>query len=134
MEQARQIVDGFFAAVKAGDLPDSLLTEDMTAWFTTGGTVSKETYQGMIRMLRDMVAGPVEFVIDSVTAQDERVVAEVRSKAPLVNGDTYEQTYVYVFRLREGRIAAVAEHYNALIAQEKLVPLMKQIALRKVAR
>jgi ketosteroid isomerase-like protein len=32
---------------------------------------------------------------------------------------------VYVFRFRDGRIASVAEHYNALVAEEKLIPLMQ---------
>jgi len=32
----------------------------------------------------------------------------------------------FVFRVRDGRIASVAEHYNALITQQKLVPLMKE--------
>jgi hypothetical protein len=35
-----------------------------------------------------------------------------------------------VFRIRDGRTASAAEHYNALIAQEKLVPLMKAAAAR----
>jgi hypothetical protein len=33
-----------------------------------------------------------------------------------------------VFRIRDGKIAAVAEHYNAIIAREKLVPLMAEVA------
>lgn len=74
-----------------------------------------------------MISGSLDFTIDAITAQNDRVVAEVRSAARLVNSDTYEQTYVYVFTVREGKIASVAEHYNALVAQEKLEPLMKQI-------
>jgi len=51
----------------------------------------------------------------------------VRSEATLVNGEPYAMTYVYVFRIRDGRIASVAEHYNAQISQEKLIPLMKEL-------
>lgn len=124
---AEAIVEAFFSAVSAGDLPDSLLTPDMTGWITTQGTLDKATYQGLIRLLARMLDGPLHFTVDSVTAQDDRIVAEARSTGRLVNGENYAQTYVYVFRIRDGRIASVAEHYNALVAQEKLVPLMKEL-------
>ena len=57
-------------------------------------------------------------------------MAEAESEGLLINGETYRNTYVFVFRIRDGRIASVAEHYNALIAREKLVPLMKEAAAR----
>ena len=41
-----------------------------------------------------------------------------------MNGEEYRQTYVFVFRIRDGKIASIAEHYNALVSQQKLVPLM----------
>lgn len=124
---ATELVEAFFAAVAAGDLPDSLLTPDMTGWITTQGTMDKTSYQGLIRLLARMTDGPLRFTIDAVTAQDDRIVAEARSAGRLISGEDYAQTYVYVFRLRDGRIASVAEHYNALVAQEKLLPLMKEL-------
>ncbi|MGE4305297.1 MAG: nuclear transport factor 2 family protein [Novosphingobium sp.] len=124
---ATELVEAFFAAVAAGDLPDSLLTPDMTGWITTQGTMDKTSYQGLIRLLARMTVGPLRFTIDAVTAQDDRIVAEARSAGRLISGEDYAQTYVYVFRLRDGRIASVAEHYNALVAQEKLLPLMKEL-------
>jgi len=104
-----------------------LLTEDMTGWITTGGTMPKQAYQGLIRILAKMCAEPIRFTVDSITAEEDRAVAEVRSQATLVNGEPYEQTYIYVFRIRDGRIASVAEHYNALISEQKLIPLMKEL-------
>lgn len=127
MKSTDQLVHDFFAAVAAGDLPDSLLTPDMTGWITTQGAMDKVAYQGLVRLLARMTDGPLHFTIDAITAQDDRIVAEARSTGRLINGENYAQTYVYVFRVREGRIAAVAEHYNALVAQEKLLPLMKEL-------
>ncbi|MCJ2185736.1 nuclear transport factor 2 family protein [Novosphingobium beihaiensis] len=124
---AENLVHAFFTAVAAGDLPDSLLTPDMTGWITTQGAMDKASYQGLIRLLARMTNGPLHFVVDSITAQEDRIVAEARSTGRLIDGTDYAQTYVYVFRVREGRIASVAEHYNALIAQEKLLPLMKAL-------
>lgn len=125
MRPEYQLVHDFFDAVTAGELPDDLLTEDMTGWITTGGTMDKASYQGLIKILAKMCAEPIRFTIDSIIAEEDRAAAEVRSEATLVNGEPYAMIYVYVFRFRDGRIASVAEHYNALVAEEKLIPLMQ---------
>ena len=117
------IAEAYLAAVTAGDLPDSLLTDDMTAWLTTQGPVSKSAYQGAIRLLAKMCESPIRFTVDAITAQDDRVVIEARSQATLINGQEYANTYVFSLRVRDGRIAWIAEHFNALIAKEQLFPL-----------
>jgi ketosteroid isomerase-like protein len=124
---SHQLVQAFFAAVTAGELPDSLLTSDMTGWTTMQGRMTKDAYQQVIRMLAKMTARPLDFTIDSITAEDDRAVAEVHSEGTLIDGEDYANTYVFVFRIRDGRIASVAEHFNALIVQEKLIPLMAQL-------
>jgi len=126
-ESNKDIARAYFAAVTAGELPDSLLTPDMTAWTTTQGPLDKATYQGLIKLLARMCARPLAFTIQSLTAEDDRVVAEATSEGVLVNGEPYGNTYIFVFRIRNGRIAAIAEHFNALITQEKLIPLMREL-------
>jgi ketosteroid isomerase-like protein len=117
------VAEAYLAAVTAGDLPDSLLTDDMTAWLTTQGTIPKSAYQGAIRFLATMCKSPIRFTVDAITAQDDRVVIEARSQGTLIDGQEYANTYVFSLRVRDGRIAWIAEHFNPLIAQEKLVPL-----------
>lgn len=124
MREADRLVHAYFAAVTAGDLPDDLLTEDMTAWLTTQGPIGKRAYQDAVRWLGSVMREPLRFTIDAITAEGDRAVAEARSEGVLINGESYAQTYVFVLRIRDGRIAAIAEHYNALVAQDKLVPLM----------
>ena len=117
------LAEAYLAAVTAGDLPDSLLTDDMTAWLTTQGPISKAAYQGAIRLLARMCQSPIRFTVDAITAQDDRVVIEAHSQATLIDGQEYANTYVFSLRVRDGRIAWIAEHFNPLIAQEKLYPL-----------
>jgi ketosteroid isomerase-like protein len=128
LRTGRQLVEDFFAAVTAGELPDSLLAPGMTAWMTTQGSMEKAAYQRVIGLLAKMTARPLTFTIDSITAEEDRVVAEVRSEGTLINGEEYRNTYVFVFRTRDGRIASVAEHFNALIVQEKMMPLVRTLA------
>ena len=117
------VAAAYLSAVTAGDLPDSLLTDDMTAWLTTQGPVSKSDYQSAIRLLARMCQSPIRFTVDAITAEDDRVVIEAHSQATLIDGQEYANTYVFSLRVRNGRIAWIAEHYNPLIAQEKLFPL-----------
>ncbi len=125
VKTSRQLVRDFFDAVTAGELPDALLTADMKAWTTTQGSMDKAAYQQVIRVLAKISAKPLQFTIDSVTAEEDRVVAELHSQGTLINGEDYQNTYVFVFRVRDGLIASVAEHFNALIVQEKMMPLVR---------
>ncbi len=133
-----RLARAYFAAVTAGELPDDLLTPDMTGWITANGamanTMDKARYQYLVRLLAAMCATPPAFTIHALTADEDRVVAEAESVCTLINGEEYRNSYVFVLRIRDGRIASVAEHYNALIAQEKLVPLMAQAAALLAAR
>lgn len=117
----------FLASVAHGELPDELLTDDMTGWITTGGTMSKAAYQNVVAMLGRMLAAPLQFTIDAITAQDDRALAEVRSTGVLVDGTPYANTYVFAFRFADGRIRSVAEHFNPLVTQDTLLPLMRKL-------
>jgi hypothetical protein len=123
-ERNYALARAYLNAVSNGELSDDLLTPDMTGWITTGGTMDKTSFQHLIRLLAAMCARPLHFTIKSLTADEDRVVAEAESEGTLVNGEEYRNTYVFVFRIRDARIAAVAEHYNALTVQEKLMPLI----------
>ena len=126
-EQSRRLVHDFFAAVSAGELPDELLAPDMQAWTTTQGSMDKAAYQGVIRLLARMSARPLEFTLDSITVEEDRAVVEVRSEGTLLGGTEYRNTYAFVFRVRGGKIASVAEHFNALIVEEKMMPLVHKL-------
>src|SRR6185437_1124316 len=99
------VAEAYLAAVTAGDLPDSLLTDDMSAWLTTQGPVSKASYQGAIRLFARMAKTPIRFTVHAMTAQDARVVLEAHSQATLINGEENGNTYVFSIRVSDGRIA-----------------------------
>ena len=45
-EQNYQLARDYFAAVSRGELPEELLTPDMTGWITTGGSMDKNGFVG----------------------------------------------------------------------------------------
>jgi hypothetical protein len=74
--------------------------------------------------------GGLRYGVDSLTAEDDRVAAEVRAHGKLKNGEDYRNTYVFIFRIRSGRIASVAEHCNSIVVREKIMPLLQAAAKR----
>ena len=127
-----QLVRDFFAALATGNLPDTLLTPDMTAWTTTSGTSPREKYLGGVKLLQSLFNGGLAYTVDSITAEGDRVAAEVQSRGTLINGQDFHNIYVFMFRIRDGRIAAVAEHFNPAPVLGKIVPLI-QAAMAKSA-
>jgi len=127
LQPHHDLVRAYFAAVTAGELPDQLLTDDFSAWTTGTGPMSKSAYQDAIRLLARLCETPIQFTIDAITAEENRVVAEARSVATLINGESYANTYVFSFRIREGRFAWIGEHMNLAIVHEKLVPLIAEL-------
>ena len=116
----------FFTALSSGVVPDDLLTEDVSVWTTLSGLSQggRAHYQGGIRMLASIFSGGVTYSVDSLTAEDDRVAAEVQGRGVLVNGETYHNVYVFMLRIRDGRIASIAEHFDPRVTIEKIMPLM----------
>ncbi|WP_340589009.1 nuclear transport factor 2 family protein [Erythrobacter alti] len=122
-----EIVRKFFTALEAGHLPEALLTDDFSAWTTTQGELTHEQYASAIPLLAKLTNGTIHFTVDAISAEDDRVVAEVRGKAKLIDGTDYANTYVFVFRMRDNCIRSVAEHFNVQLVMEKLVPLIAKL-------
>ena len=123
-ERARELVRGYFAGVTAGELPDAILHPDLVGWTTHRGSMSGAEYRALIPVLASICKVPLAFTIDAITVEDDRAVAEARSVGTLIDGSDYRQTYVFAFRFRDDRIASIAEHYNALIVEATMMPLL----------
>lgn len=130
-KSTHQIVRDFFAAMSGGTLSHDLLTEDVTVWTTTsGGGSDRDRYIGGTRMLQSIFDGGLAYTIDSITAEDDRAIAEVRAHGTLVNGEEYSNRYVFIFHIRGGRISSLAEHFNPDPIAKQIMPLM-MVAMEK---
>jgi ketosteroid isomerase-like protein len=117
-----EIVRDFLATLSGGELTDDMITADFSGWTVLSGPVDKATYQGAFKVFSKIFReGPVP-TIHSLTAEDDRVVAEFRSEGTLLNGDAYRNDYLFLFRIRDGRIAYVGEYFNPDVVREKIAP------------
>lgn len=127
------IARAYFEALSNGDVPDDLLTDDFRAWTTSSGAWNeKPRFQGGIRLLASVFDGGLRYTVDSLTAEDDRVAAEVHAEGRLVDGQDFANSYVFVLRIRDGRVALVAEHFNPDPVRTQLGPLL-QAAMAKMA-
>ena len=126
MRTHQQLVRDFFIAIAVGELPEDLLTSDMTFWSVNSGTSDKERFHGGVKALSSIFGGTLTYVIDSFTAEEDRVVAEIRSHGTLPDGE-FHNTHLFMFRIRDGRIAEAIEYMNQLVVRERIIPLMQAL-------
>lgn len=124
--RAKTFMDG----LGAGRFPDNLLSDDFAAWTILSGDLPGERYRGAVAMLASVFQAPVKIDIQTLTAEDDRVVVQSRSEGTLVDGTVYRNDYVFVLTFAGGRIAKAQEYFNTATVREVLAPVMQAAAAR----
>jgi hypothetical protein len=123
-----QIVREFFAALTRGDVDAALasMSDDATLWIngSTGmsGLHDKHWFDNNLRgnnpdWRRPSFNGPLELNITGVTSDGDRVAVELESRGELADGSTYENHYHHLFVLADGKIVAIKEYMDTMLAQ-----------------
>jgi uncharacterized protein len=60
---------------------------------------------------------------DLIIAGGDRVVVQAHSTATTKRGDAYNQTYCYIFRVRDGQLVEVVEHCDTALIDRVLEPV-----------
>lgn len=106
MDRLRAFFDADATWTLAGDLPVS------GTW-----TGPEEIFDRFVAaMTARLVPETVEIEFLDVLAEGERVLAEWRTRGLTRKGARYDQHCLAVFTVRDGRIAAVREHFDTLHA------------------
>lgn len=133
-QAAHELVRYFFTAMPEGTLNADIFTPDMTAWTLTSGQESPVgRYVGGIKLLQSLFPEGLHYAVGSITAEDDRAVAEVRAHGVFADGSGFENVYVFLFRLRDGKIAGIREYFNPAPVMEQLAPRM-QAAMAQMAQ
>jgi hypothetical protein len=127
MSDHRKLVEQFMQGVTVGAVDDALLTDDMTFWSVNSGESDKARFAGGIALLARAGNHAIRYDIVSLTREDNRAVAEVASSGTLINGDEIANSHVFIFELRDGRIAKVKEYMNQFVVKEKIAPVMQSL-------
>lgn len=121
----KAVVLDYLDALATGDLDRLRAFFDPEATWTLAGDLPVSgTWTGpdeifgsfVARMVARLVPESMEFEFVGVIAEGERVLAEWKTRALARSGGRYEQHCLAVFTVRDGRIAAVREHFDTLHA------------------
>ncbi len=124
----RAIVERYFEMMRAGDPEIASLFADDVRWIAPGSSPVGSLHEGKPAVLELMSTGlglydttrPMEMDFTAIAAEGERVFVEMTLRATTRSGEPYENQYVFVFCIRDGRIIEIHEYLDTLYAQEKL--------------
>ena len=126
------IVDHFYEAIRTGDTPSlhSLIAEDFCLICPTQDHVLSGIYEGKQRFFEEVtpvVFGCVDpeeitFCAEHRVVFDggEVVVAMAQNNGVALTGERYDQTYVHIFKVRDGQIRALIECFDSALANKAL--------------
>ena len=121
------LIDRYFAMVASGDPEIATLFAEDAVWHTPASSPMPGPFVGRDAVLEVMSggvglyeAGSLEIRQTARAASREHVFVAMTMTARTAGGATYENHYVFVFTIRDGRIAEVHEHLDTLYAQRVL--------------
>jgi len=132
LESRKQVVRDFLTALGKGDVAELARVLDPSVQAIATGTSfmsGTRTYDEVLStagMLGAVTQNGIAFEILHLTAEDDRVSAEVRGKSTLVNGNPYNNEYHFLFTIPQDRIVRIGEYFCTKLAEESFGPLMAE--------
>ena len=122
------LVDHYFDCVTRGDPAVADLLADDVVWRTPASSPMPGPFEGRDAVLELMGSAvglydpetPLDIRRVATAASGDCVFAEIAIHGRTIGGEAYENAYVFVFTVRDGRIAFVNEHLDTHYAQRKL--------------
>lgn len=128
VRENRSIVEQYFERMASGDPRLAELLDEDVCWVAPQSSPVGHRHEGKAAVLALIGKGvglydtsrPMETRIEAIAAEGDRVFAEMTLRATTAHGESYHNHYVFVFRLREGRIVKIHEYLDSLYAQRLL--------------
>jgi uncharacterized protein len=123
----KNLLQGVFARLAAGD-PSAMsdaMADDFRwvfpgEWSWSGVWEPKRVV--LDELLRPLMAQFASYrsEADLIIAEGDRVVVQAHANATTTRGDAYDQTYCFLFRLRDGQLIEVVEHCDTALVERVL--------------
>jgi ketosteroid isomerase-like protein/quinol monooxygenase YgiN len=128
----REVVERFLRSFATGDTDAIVghMSDDATYWVSgsregtgTGVATPKSAFAEMHRRGADLyVDRRLEIVPKAWTVQGERVAVEAQGFSELTNGRRHDNTYHFLFVVRDGKIAEVREYNDTDLMFRSVMP------------
>lgn len=100
---------------------------DDIKWTLKGSTNWSKTYDGKDAVYKELIAPLFEKFADQYTtelvrmiAEDDLVVAEFNGNVTTKTGKPYNNSYCYIFRIENGKIAEITEYFDTELVSKAL--------------
>lgn len=126
IEDNKRLILGFFENLSAGkgDAVLGTLADSATWWvqgnFPLSGTKTKAQFAALVGELGSKIDGGLRVTPKGITAEGDRIAVEAESLAKMKNGKTYQNTYHFLFIVRDGKIQSVKEYLDTIHANAVL--------------
>lgn len=130
IKENKEIVRRYCDALSAGDIKAclNLTTDDFIVWVPGSkeripvcGRHQKSEVAAMYAAWPTMFPKGFKVTINAMTAEGDRVAVEAQSYGETAAGKLYEQTYHYLFIIRNDKIAVQHEYLDTLHLKERMV-------------
>lgn len=131
IEDNKRLVKEFLARFGEADLEGALamMTDDCTWWiggkpelFALAGTKTKAEMTELLGQLVPPMKNGLQMTLHGITAEGERVAAEVESYGENPDGSVYNNDYHFLFVVRGGKLAQVKEYLDPMHTKAVFFP------------
>ncbi|NKI15854.1 SnoaL-like domain-containing protein [Spongiibacter sp. KMU-166] len=128
-DKNKKIVTDFIQAMGNGDIEaiQTLLAHDVEAVTMGSSLISgSRGYDELIAgaaMFKQITATGIDFEIQHLTAEENRVSAEVKGRSELVSGAHYNNDYHFLIFIRDDKIIKIKEYVDTKLVDAVLAPL-----------
>lgn len=95
-------------------------TEDFIWWHPVLGNFTRADMPGMDASIANMFEPPVAFTIRQILVDGDKAAVEADIDVALKTGDRYQNKYLFLVTLSDGKISHLKEYNNTLHASMKL--------------
>jgi len=119
--QPKDVIAGFYDDLNAGAYESAFarFAPDMAyrvvAPAPYGGVCDAATLAQKASQVFERLADPLQVTVLRLVADGEYVVAEVEGKAPTVNGGRYDNSYLFIYRVVDGKIVEGREYLDSAL-------------------
>lgn len=125
-DQNKTITKEFFEALSNGsDQYLDFYTDESIIWTAggnaIGGTRTKKEVVSFAQNILSAFPTGITFNITGLTAEDERVAVEISGEAIHASGETYNNQYHFLLRIKDGKILELKEYMDTQLAAKILL-------------
>ena len=125
-DENRKVVQQFYQAGNRGDMETCFgLVADDIRWTNMGTTSLSGTYEGKAELMEKLI-GPlfgrlkqgIHMDIKLLVAEGDHVVAVTSGTSETLDGRPYNNSYCWVIRIKDGKLAEVTEYTDTELITE----------------